>query len=146
MKNSQTVLCGCPGGNSAKLEASTTLKPSTPITLALESTTAPSSSLLPILHVQEACQFWKLFFMIYSKIASSLVTFKPGLASCTTKGFMAWVWKNERARLKACTASSRSVGWESWFGFMEGGSRVELEVMLTQPLDSGATGEQMIVP
>jgi hypothetical protein len=38
------------------------------------------------------------------------------------------------------------VGWESWFGFMEGGSRVELEVMLTQPRERGATGETMTVP
>lgn len=48
----QTVLWGCPGGSNAKEDASTTRKPCTPITRALESTTAMGSVRLPILPVQ----------------------------------------------------------------------------------------------
>lgn len=47
-KYSQTVLWGCPGGNNAKEEASTTRNELTPITLALESTTAIGSVRFPI--------------------------------------------------------------------------------------------------
>ena len=61
-------------------------------------------------------------------------------------GFSASVVKKERARLKAWTATSRSVGWESWFGLISGGSRVELEVMFTQPRERGVTGMAMTVP
>ena len=44
----QIVLCEWPGGNNGNVEASTTLKPLTPITRALESVTATVSFTLPI--------------------------------------------------------------------------------------------------
>lgn len=116
------------------------------MTLALESTTAIESFVLPIRHVQEACQFWKLVDSMCFKIASSLVTFESGTAYLTAIDFMACVSKKERARMKACTATSRSVGCESWFELTMGKSRVELEVMLTQPLDKADTGATMTVP
>lgn len=84
--------------------------------------------------------------MMKSRISASLVTFEPGVTSLITNGFMACVSKNERARLKACTATPRSVGCESWFGLTVGRSRVELDVMLTQPLDNGETGTVTMVP
>ena len=48
-KNSQTTLCGLPGGKKGNAEESTTRKPLTPKTLACESTTARGSLERPIL-------------------------------------------------------------------------------------------------
>lgn len=49
-----TVACGCPGGKNGIALTSTTLRCSTPMTLALLSTTAILSSALPILQVAAA--------------------------------------------------------------------------------------------
>ena len=58
--------------------ASTTLNPSTPNTLAFESTTAIASPLLPILQVAEAWYSVNADSRMNSTICSSLVTFGPG--------------------------------------------------------------------
>jgi hypothetical protein len=84
--------------------------------------------------------------MMYLRMSSLLVTLAPGIDSWTTMGRMASVWKNDLERLKACTATSRSVGWERWFGLTRGRSRIELDVMLTYPRDSGDTGIVTMVP
>lgn len=47
-ENLQMVAVGCPGGSSGNEDASTTLSPCTPITLARESTTDFGLLLLPI--------------------------------------------------------------------------------------------------
>jgi hypothetical protein len=69
----------------------------------------------------------------YCGMSSSLVKLAPGIVSLMTTDAIAFVAKKERARLNACIAIPRSAGWESWFGFTIGRSRVELEVMLVQP-------------
>ena len=51
---SHTVDTGCPGGKKGNAEASTTRKPCTPYTLALESKTAIESFIAPILQVAAA--------------------------------------------------------------------------------------------
>lgn len=60
------VAVGCPGGRMGKTDISTIRKPLTPITLALESTTAIVSLANPILPEQEAsvvffCQTWAIY-------------------------------------------------------------------------------------
>ena len=57
-QNSQIVACGCPGGRSGNDDASTTLNPVTPMTLAFVSTTAFGSFAWPIAPklYQRSCQ------------------------------------------------------------------------------------------
>ena len=98
--NLHIVACGCPGGNSAKELASTTLSPCTPKTLALLSTTAIVSFDIPIRHVQLAWNTVPKLFRAKSRICASVVALRaaPGKYSGPIK-ISCMLENNSRARL-----------------------------------------------
>ena len=136
----QTVAMGWPGGRRGKAEASTTRNPCTPITRALESTTAAVSFLLPMAQVVDGWKTVLRLWRIRWRISSSVFTLGPGKYSCPIRmGFMALVAKSCRTRLYPAIATAMSVGWVSQLGLMTGGSAASAEEISMVPRDSGAT-------
>lgn len=125
LTNLQIVACGCPGGKRGNADASTTLNDSTPITRALESTTAFGSLGFPILptavgarstmtgmcyehlHVHDAWYAGLPDALKLSRICASVCTAKPGaISSPINMGLKGSAFKSCRMRLKVCTATS----------------------------------------
>lgn len=129
------------------IDASTTRSPLTPMTLALESTTASLSVDLPIAQVEVACQMGCAADLMKLAISASVDTACPGVISEPTTMFsIALVFQASRTRLNAATRISTSAGSVSQFRWMTGASRIDGLLIVTLPLENGVNNVPLMAP
>ena len=136
--------CGCPGGRNGKMDASTTLRFLVPITRAFESTTAFGSEALPMAQVEDACPSGCTALFEYCKRSSLDAIFGPGSVS----GPIVMLVALHKSRTRSMPASMISTS--AWLvkkpKSIRGGSAVFALLIVTDPLDCGATSPTAIVP
>lgn len=129
------------------IDASTTRRPLTPKTLPDESTTPPSAALLPIAHVELACQIGCAADLMKSRIWLSVETASPGVISGpTTMPAMALLFHASRTRLNAATRISPSAGSASQLRLRTGASAIDALLMVTLPFEIGVNKVPLMAP